>query len=66
MVGCSFGAYCQQEVLDLLSQNRRNISQAAQKVNISPRLLASIVYAEHALNVKPGEKLLDVVFAYSG
>ena len=51
---------------ELLSKNAHNITHAARSFGISPRLLASIVYAEQTQNVKPGEKFLDVVFAHSG
>jgi len=51
---------------ELLSKNAHNITHAARSFEISPRLLASIVYVEQTENVKPGEKFLDVVFAHSG
>ena len=51
---------------DLLIEYKKEIVQAANQVGISPRVLASIIYAEHKLNVKLGENILDYVFAKSG
>jgi len=50
----------------VLVEHRNDIVEAARSFGIAPRLLASIVYAEHSLNVKPGEYMLDKVFALSG
>jgi len=50
----------------VLVEYKDKIVEAARGFGISPRLLASCIYAEQALNVKPGENILDVVFAKSG
>jgi hypothetical protein len=50
----------------LLKQHRQEILRAAEAFGISPRLLASIIYAEQMLNVKPGETILEEVFAQTG
>lgn len=51
---------------DLLIKYRKEIVQAANQLGISSRIVASIIYAEHKLNVKLGESILDYVFAKSG
>ncbi len=59
--------YSQEDsVPEYLTRNVQFITDAARSFSVSPRLLASIVYVEQTENVKPGEKLLDVIFAYSG
>jgi hypothetical protein len=50
----------------VLIENKNNIVQASRSFGIPPRLLASIVYAEHSLNVNLGEDILDKVLALSG
>ncbi|MEO8167826.1 MAG: hypothetical protein ABI623_06245 [bacterium] len=50
----------------VLVEYRNEIREASRSFGISPRLLASIVYAEHSLNVRPGEAVLDKVLALSG
>lgn len=51
---------------ELLIKYKNEINQAADAFNISPRIIASIIYSEHKLNVKLGESVLDFVFAKSG
>ena len=51
---------------ELLLQYKNEIIKAANIVGIPPRILASIIYTEHKLNVKFGENILDYVFAKSG
>ncbi len=51
---------------ELLLKYKNEILEAAEQLNISPRIIASIIYAEHKLNVKLGENILDYVFAKSG
>lgn len=51
---------------EVLRANRRFVVQAAETFSISPRLLASVIYAEQSLNVSPGEIILDHVLAKSG
>lgn len=51
---------------DLLIKHKNEIVQAANQLGISSRIVASIIYAEHKLNVKLGESILDYVFAKSG
>ncbi len=62
--GNSSGKFTSEE--ELLLQYKNEITKAAKQVGISPRIIASIIYAEHKLNVKPGENILDYVFAKSG
>jgi hypothetical protein len=50
----------------VLLEHKNDIIEASRSFGISPRLLASIVYAEQSLNVKPGEDVLDKVLALSG
>jgi hypothetical protein len=50
----------------VLIEHKNDIIEASRSFGISPRLLASIVYAEQSLNVKPGEAVLDKVLALSG
>jgi hypothetical protein len=52
--------------LTVLQKHTDEITDAARSFGIAPRLLASIIYAEQSLNVKPGEDILDRVFALSG
>lgn len=51
---------------EILHKYKNEIIKSANIVNISPRILASIIYAEHKLNFKFGEGVLDYVFAKSG
>ena len=51
---------------DILHKYKNEIIKSANIVNISPRILASIIYAEHRLNFKFGEGVIDYVFAKSG
>lgn len=51
---------------EILHKYKNEIIKSANIVNISPRIIASIIYAEHKLNVKTGENILDYVFAKSG
>lgn len=51
---------------ELLIKYKKEIIEAANQVSLSPRILASVIYAEHKLNVKLGENILDYVFAKSG
>ncbi len=51
---------------ELLLQYKNEIKEAAKLVDVSPRIIASIIYAEHKLNVKLGENVIDYVFAKSG
>ena len=44
----------------------KEIKVAAEKTGISPRLLASIIYAEHKLNYTLTDKVLDGVLAHIG
>ena len=60
----SSGKFISEE--ELLLQWKDEITTAAELVGMSPRIIASIIYAEHKLNVKPGENILDYVFAKSG
>lgn len=62
--GNSSGKFTSEE--ELLLQYKNEITKAAKQVGISPRIIASIIYAEHKLNVKTGENILDYVFAKSG
>ena len=55
-----------EQALRTLIDQKENILHAGRVLRLSPRLLASVVYAEHVLNVKPGEQVLDVVFARTG
>lgn len=50
----------------LLLKYKNEIIKAAGQLSISPRIIASIIYAEQKLNVKAGENILDYVFAKSG
>ena len=52
--------------LQTLIEQKENILHASGVLRLSPRVLAGVVYAEHLLNVKPGEQVLDVVFARTG
>ncbi|MFZ2324919.1 MAG: hypothetical protein WAV89_14645 [Ignavibacteriaceae bacterium] len=51
---------------ELLLQYKNEIIKAANIVGVSPRIVASIIYTEHKLNIKFGENVLDYVFAKSG
>jgi len=51
---------------EILVENKAYINKYAKIFNFSPRLLASIIYSEHKLNLKPGEATLDYIFAKSG
>lgn len=51
---------------EILLENKAYINKYAKIFAISPRLLASIIYSEHKLNLKPGESTLDYIFAKSG
>lgn len=51
---------------ETLLKYKNEITQAAKQIGISPRIIASIIYAEQKLNVKLGEDILDYVFAKSG
>ncbi|MFA4922583.1 MAG: hypothetical protein WC557_00125 [Ignavibacteriaceae bacterium] len=51
---------------NILIENKEYINKYAKVFNISPRLLASIIYTEQKLNVMPGEGVLDYIFAKSG
>jgi hypothetical protein len=62
--GNSSGKFTSEE--ELLLQYKNEITKAAKQVGMSPRIIASIIYAEHKLNVKTGENILDYVFAKSG
>ncbi len=50
----------------MLKEHRREIEVAACVFGISSRVLASVVYAERSLNVRPGEDIVDVVLARTG
>ncbi len=50
----------------MLKEHRGEIEEAASVFGISPRVLASVVYAERSLNVRPGEDMVDVVLARTG
>ncbi len=65
IVVCSC-AFASERAQAVLREHKNEIIEASKSFGISPRLLASIVYAEQSLNVKPGEDLLDKVFAMSG
>lgn len=56
----------QDQVETLLREHQQEISTAARQFRISARLLASVVFAERSLNVKPGELIVDYVLAKSG
>ncbi|MDY0083685.1 MAG: hypothetical protein RBR74_10940 [Ignavibacteriaceae bacterium] len=51
---------------ELLLKYKYEIINASEQLNISSRIIASIIYAEHKLNVKLGESILDYIFAKSG
>jgi len=51
---------------EILVENKAYINKYAKIFEVSPRLLASIIYSEHKLNLKPGESTLDYIFAKSG
>ena len=51
---------------ELLLQYKNEILDASKLVDISPRIIASAIFAEHKLNVKLGENVIDYVFAKSG
>jgi hypothetical protein len=51
---------------DVLLEHSVNIVSAARTFDIDPRLLAAIVYTEQIYKVKPGEEVIDYVFALSG
>lgn len=57
--GNSSGKFTSEE--ELLLQWKDEITTAAELVGMSPRIIASIIYAEHKLNVKTGENILDYV-----
>lgn len=59
-------AFSGDRAAQVLVEHQKELIEAATTFGISPRLLASIVYAEHSLNVKPGEDILDKVLALSG
>lgn len=50
----------------LLKEHRGEILEASRAFGISPRLLASVVYAERSSNIRPGEDVVDVVLARTG
>ncbi len=50
----------------MLKEHHGEIEEAARAFVISPRVLASVVYAERSLNVRPGEDIVDVVLARTG
>jgi hypothetical protein len=50
----------------VLLEHSMSIISAARTFNIDPRLLAAIVYTEQSYNFKPGEAVIDYVFALSG
>ncbi len=50
----------------VLVEHNTEILEASRSFGIAPRLLASIIFAEQSLNVKPGEDVLDKVLAMSG
>ncbi len=50
----------------MLKEHRGEIEEAARAFGISPRVLASVVYAERSLNVRLGEDIVDVVLARTG
>ncbi len=50
----------------IVSEYHEQISKAADAFEISPRMLAAILYAEHSSNVKFGEFILDNVLAQCG
>jgi len=62
---CSF-AFGSERARSILLEHKNEIVEASKSFGIAPRLLASIVYAEHSLNVKPSEDILDKVLALSG
>jgi len=51
---------------EIIVENKAYINKYAKVFDISPRLLASIIYSEHKLNLMPGESTLDYIFAKSG
>ena len=51
---------------EILIENKAYINKYAKLFDLSPRLLASIIYSEHKLNLMPGESTLDYIFAKSG
>ncbi len=57
--------FCQAE-REILIKYSSEIKSSSELFNISPRLLASIIYAEHKLNYKVGEKTIDYILAKSG
>jgi len=60
------GAQSNEGAEDMLRARADLIRGSARAFAISPRLLASVVYAEHALNLRPGESVLEEVFARTG
>lgn len=65
LVLCST-SFATERACAVLLEHKNDIIEASRSFSISPRLLASIVFAEHSLNVKPGEEILDKVLALSG
>jgi len=52
--------------LSVLVENKEHISSSARLLNLSPRLLASMIYAEQSLNVRTGEETAETVLARMG
>ncbi len=60
-------AYCGEgEARETIIRYKDEITKSSKLVGISPRMLASIIYAEHSLNYKLGENVIDYVLAKSG
>lgn len=53
---------CDRDVLTY----REQIIKVSRIFGFSPRILASIICAERIMNVKPGEDILDLIFAMGG
>lgn len=51
---------------EIIHEQKENIQRAAEKFHISPRLLASIIYAERTLNERPGRDVVDMILARTG
>jgi ABC-type Fe3+-citrate transport system substrate-binding protein len=56
----------QKDAEETLIKYQKEINNAATEVNISPRLLASVIYAEHKLNYNLEDEVLDGVLANIG
>ncbi len=50
----------------ILLSHKEEIIAAAQAFHVSPRMLASVIYAERQLNRRPGEDVIDKVLARAG